>query len=118
MTRPSDISEHTWMRAAILMDELRHIEDDLEYTARLIMGVEAEQTKKRHAGLTPVQSKVLNFVDGFEAEHGHSPSYIEIMNACGLASKSQVHRLVRGLVERGALEALPGRARSLVVVGR
>jgi hypothetical protein len=118
MTRPSDISEQVYERAAILMDELRHIEDDLEYTARVIMAVEAEQAKKRHAGLTPVQSKVLNFVDGFEAKHGHSPSYIEIMNACGLASKSGVHRLVHGLVARGALEAMPGRARSLVVVGR
>lgn len=118
MSRPSDISEQVWERAAILMDELRPIEDDLEYTARVIMAVEAEQTRKLHRGLTPVQSKVLNFVDGFEAEHGHSPSYIEIMNACGLSSKSGVHRLVHGLVERGVLAAMPGRARSLVVVGR
>jgi len=118
MSRPSDISEHTWMRAAILMDEIRHIEDDLEYTARLIMAVEAEQTKRLHRGLTPVQSRVLSFVDEFQSEHGHSPSYAEIMKACDLHSKSGVYRLISGLVERGALANLPGRARSLVVVGR
>lgn len=118
MSRPSDISEHTWMRAAILMDELRHIEDDLEYTARVILELEAEQAKKLALGLTPVQAKVLSFVDGFQSEQGHSPSYVEIMKACDLHSKSGVHRLINGLVERGALKNLPGRARSLVVVGR
>lgn len=118
MSRPSDISEQVYERAVILMDELRHIEDDLEYTARLIIAVEAEQAKRLHRGLTPAQSRVLSFVDDFLSEQGHSPSYAEIMKACDLHSSSGVHRLVNGLVERGAMKRLHGRARSLVVVGR
>jgi repressor LexA len=68
-------------------------------------------------GVTLRQKLVLEFVAKYCAEHGHSPSYQEIGDAVGIASKSGVKRLVDALVERGRLETMPRRARSLVVVG-
>ena len=66
-------------------------------------------------GVTRRQNAVLEFVAKYCAEHGHSPSYQEIADAVGIASKSGVKRLIDGLVERGRLEMLPRRARSMVV---
>ena len=66
-------------------------------------------------GVTRRQNAVLEFVTKYCAEHGHSPSYQEIADALGIASKSGVKRLIDGLVERGRLEMLPRRARSMVV---
>ena len=66
-------------------------------------------------GVTRRQNAVLEFVGKYCAEHGHSPSYQEIADAVGIASKSGVKRLIDGLVERGRLEMMPRRARSMVV---
>jgi repressor LexA len=71
----------------------------------------------RRMGVTLRQKLVLEFVTKYCADHGHSPSYQEIGEAVGIASKSGVKRLVDALVERGRLENMPRRARSLVVVG-
>lgn len=118
MTRPADISELTWERAAILMDQLRHYEDDLEFTARLIMAIEKPEPKPLIAGMTERQSRVMTFIDGFQASKRFSPTYDEIGEACGLTSKSAVHRVVHALVERGAVRILPNHARSIQLVGR
>ena len=67
-------------------------------------------------GVTRRQNAVLEFVTKYCAEHGYSPSYQEIADAVGIASKSGVKRLVDGLVMRGRLEMLPRRARSMTVV--
>lgn len=67
-------------------------------------------------GVTRRQNAVLAFVTKYCEEHGHSPSYQEIADAVGIASKSGVKRLVDGLVARGRLEMLPRRARSMTVV--
>lgn len=64
-------------------------------------------------GITKRQLDALSFITDFHAEHGFMPSYEEIKERLGLASKSGVHRIVHGLVERGALEMLPNRARAL-----
>jgi SOS-response transcriptional repressor LexA len=66
-------------------------------------------------GVTLKQKMVLEFVTKYCAKHGYSPSYQEIAEAVGIASKSGVKRLVDSLVERGRLEKLPRRARSVVV---
>lgn len=66
--------------------------------------------------MTPKQSKVLEFVASYCEKHGYSPSYQEIGEAVGIASKSGVKRLVDALVERGRLNILPRKARSLIVV--
>jgi len=44
-----------------------------------------------------------------------APSFDEMREALGLKSKSGIHRLITGLVERGYLERLPNRARALEV---
>jgi repressor LexA len=72
----------------------------------------------RQMGVTLKQKLVLEFVAKYCAEHGHSPSYQEIGDAVGLSSKSGVKRVIDALVERGRLETMPRRARSLVVVGK
>jgi repressor LexA len=71
----------------------------------------------RKMGVTLRQKLVLEFVTKYCAEHGYSPSYQEIGEAVGISSKSGVKRLVDALVDRGRLETMPRRARSLVVVG-
>lgn len=63
-------------------------------------------------GLTPLQRKTLDFIKA-GTEHGQSPSFEEIRRHLGLCSKSGVARLVDGLVERGCVDRLPRRARSL-----
>lgn len=69
----------------------------------------------RSYGLTQRQHDVLVFVRGFIAERGHSPSYSEIADFLGLRSKSGVHRLIEGLVERGHIVRTPCLARSLAL---
>lgn len=54
-------------------------------------------------GLTERQRDAMLFVQGFIDRHGFSPTYDEIAAALGLKSKSGIHRLVYGLVERGYL---------------
>jgi len=44
-----------------------------------------------------------------------APSFDEMREALGLKSKSGIHRLITGLVERGYLERLPNRARALEI---
>lgn len=66
--------------------------------------------------LTPRQHQALIFIDSFIKEKGWAPSYDEIGKALGLDSKSGIHRLVVGLVERGRLRRLPNRARAIEVV--
>ncbi|QCG95105.1 MarR family transcriptional regulator [Azospirillum sp. TSA2s] len=69
------------------------------------------------AGLTPKQRLLLDFIARYQRERrGVSPSFDEMARALGLASKSGVHRLIEGLVARGALERLPNQARALRVV--
>lgn len=55
----------------------------------------------------------LDFVRDFIAEKGYSPSFTEIGGAIGLKSKGGVHSLIRQLKERGMVEYLPHRARSV-----
>ncbi|MBQ3263533.1 hypothetical protein IJH06_00205 [Candidatus Saccharibacteria bacterium] len=66
--------------------------------------------------LTKKQLAVLNFVQDFTEENGHSPSYREIMAGLGLSSVSAVAEHVDNLVAKGALRKVPGEARSLVVL--
>jgi repressor LexA len=44
-----------------------------------------------------------------------APSFEEMKEALGLKSKSGIHRLITGLVERGYIERLPHRARALAI---
>lgn len=68
------------------------------------------------AGLTPQMAKCKAFIATYITEHRVSPSYGEICAEMGLTSKSHVHRLVTSLIERGHINRVPARARSITVV--
>lgn len=52
-------------------------------------------------GLTIQQSATLHFIERYVAERDLAPTFEEIREHLGLASKSGVHRLLTGLEERG-----------------
>ena len=66
--------------------------------------------------LTKKQHELLLFIHKRLSEDGVSPSFDEMKEALGLASKSGVHRLVSALEERGFIRRLPHRARALEVL--
>lgn len=63
--------------------------------------------------LTRKQRELLDYLGSYIATEGFAPSFEEMKNALGLKSKSGVHRLVEALLERGFVERLPNRARSI-----
>lgn len=65
--------------------------------------------------LTRKQRELLIFIHERMSSGEIAPSFDEMKDALGLKSKSGVHRLINGLVERGHLERLPHRARALSV---
>ncbi len=91
-----------------------------------MVGVVAEAIladRQRHASpprrlsLTPRQQDAMDFITTYRKESGGiSPSYLEIMGAVGLASKSSVNRLVKGLEERGHIIRMPNRVRTIQVI--
>lgn len=64
-------------------------------------------------GLTERQYECLRFIEACIEENRVPPSYDEIRIALGLASKSNVHRIVSALVERGFLDLKPYVARGI-----
>lgn len=68
-------------------------------------------------GMTPGQAKLMEFLrEHMQKNDGIAPSYEEIMVAIGLNSKSGVHRMIHGLVERGLIRKISNRSRSIVIV--
>jgi repressor LexA len=63
--------------------------------------------------LTRRQREIYDFVRGFVAESGYSPSLEEIGAHFGLSSVATVHKHVQHLVEKGLLRKAWNRARSL-----
>jgi repressor LexA len=68
--------------------------------------------------MTKIQRQVYDFIKDFWAEHGFSPSYSEIAAHLGGTSKSNIHRLVCALSDRGFIEYRYGRARSITITNR
>lgn len=66
--------------------------------------------------LTRKQHELLLFIHKRLSADGVSPSFDEMKDALGLASKSGVHRLVSALEERGFIRRLAHRARALEVL--
>ena len=66
--------------------------------------------------LTKKQRDLLLYINERMKAGDIAPSFDEMKDALGLKSKSGIHRLISGLVERGYLERLPNRARALQVV--
>jgi hypothetical protein len=67
-------------------------------------------------GITPLQKRVLDCIAAFIDQHGHSPTYREILAAMQMRSVGQIHWLVTALEGRGMLRRRPGSTRSLQVV--
>ena len=63
--------------------------------------------------LTRKQSELLTYLSDHMQQHDVPPSFDEMRDALGLASKSGVHRLVSGLEERGYIRRLANRARAV-----
>jgi len=66
--------------------------------------------------LTRKQSELLTFLKRHMQTHDVPPSFDEMRDALGLASKSGVHRLVSGLEERGYIRRLANRARAIEIL--
>lgn len=66
--------------------------------------------------LTRKQYLLLLFIDERLRTTGISPSFDEMKEALNLKSKSGIHRLIKGLEERGFLRRLPHRARALEIL--
>ena len=66
--------------------------------------------------LTQKQSELLAYLTSHRQAHSVTPSYDEMRDALGLASKSGIHRLVSGLEERGYIRRLANRARAIEVI--
>lgn len=65
--------------------------------------------------LTKKQRDLLLFIHEHMTDDDVAPSFEEMKEALGLKSKSGIHRLITGLVERGYIERLPHRARALEI---
>ncbi|WP_371397997.1 transcriptional repressor LexA [Fretibacter rubidus] len=66
--------------------------------------------------LTQKQKDLLLLIDKKIRATGVPPSYDEMKDALGLASKSGIHRLITALEERGFIRRLPNKARALEVL--
>lgn len=66
--------------------------------------------------LTAKQLELLRFIGERLDRDGVPPSFDEMKDALGLASKSGIHRLITALEERGYIRRLPNRARALEVL--
>ena len=66
--------------------------------------------------LTRKQSELLTYLNNHMQQHDVPPSFDEMRDALGLASKSGVHRLVSGLEERGYIRRLANRARAIEIL--
>ena len=63
--------------------------------------------------MTPSQSKILNFISEYVDNNDYSPTYQEIADGVGLASKSGINAHINSLVRQGHLTKLD-RARRTV----
>ena len=66
--------------------------------------------------LTAKQRELLNFLQRYQGEFDHAPSFDEMKDAIGLKSKSGIHRLVSALEERGHIRRLANRARAIEII--
>lgn len=75
-------------------------------------------TEMRRSAVTAKQRDLLDFIKSFTAENsGMAPSFREMREFMGGASISSIHGIVTALEERGHIERLPNKARSIVVIG-
>lgn len=85
--------------------------------AELVVSLQDAVVPRHVGGTTARQQAGYAFICDYIQTHGYSPSFDEIKAAIGIGSKSGVNRIVSGLVERGLLRHVPGRARSIQIAG-
>ena len=73
-------------------------------------------TENKKEGLTPRQLDIYKEVVDFIRGNKYSPSYEEIKQLANLRSKSEVHRYVHQLEQRGWIKLGKGRNRSISIV--
>jgi len=66
--------------------------------------------------LTPRQNDCWVFLAKYTEEHGYAPSFEEMADALNVASKSNIHRLLDALEERGFIRRLRHRSRAIEVL--
>lgn len=104
------LASQAWVRLG------RSREDDEQTISEAIMADRAGRGPIRVVGLTAHQKRVLEYLAWFIAKNGIAPTYDQIAAHLGLASKSGVHRVIHELEERGAIQRLPNRARSITII--
>lgn len=67
-------------------------------------------------GLTPQMMICLNVINDLMTATGVPPSYDDIAEELDISSRSQIHRLICALEERGWISRLPGRKRSITIL--
>ena len=53
--------------------------------------------------MTPARQKVLQFIEQFIGEKGYAPTYEDMGEGCGNASKSHMHHIVLELEREGVI---------------
>jgi len=66
--------------------------------------------------LTELQSRAMQVIKTTIREKGTAPTQQEISDNLGLASKSQVNRLLKQLEDRGYISRMPGRHRAIALM--
>jgi len=68
--------------------------------------------------MTERQKMVLDFIELYIKMKGFPPSYMDIATGLNLRSKSNIHRLVHDLKNKGLLQIKPHMVRSLKVIDK
>jgi repressor LexA len=68
--------------------------------------------------MTRKQKEALDFIKFYWLDKGYAPSYNDISEAIGVKSKSGINRLITALKERGWVDFIPNKARSIRVLGQ
>lgn len=66
--------------------------------------------------LTVRQAETHRFIFEYTRHNGESPSLQDITDFFGLAGKSNVHRILVCLAERGFIKWIPHRPRSITII--
>lgn len=69
-------------------------------------------------GLTHDQSALLGFISRAVSDTGVARTFAEMMTLTGVKSKSNIHRKLKCLEERGHIRRLKGQARAIELITR
>lgn len=100
------------------MDDLRaRAVRAIEKDPRLCREIFKVLSERTAAGMTERQRELYDFIKAQISCTGLAPNYDEMAFAMNVGSKSTINRLVSGLRDRGLIKSLPGRPRSIQIIG-